>query len=200
MTKGQVPIPQDMRDELGLLPNPEVTFGIVDSEAQLRSPTTFTLAATGKSNCRQRQESEPTDFGSTYACSTELRLGSATVAVFIVPTAEFSLLRSFDLCETGCMSNGLGLRVLPFRRGAWLLAVSFALPVGWGMACGGESKPLPEAPAAPTAQPDASAAWHVTPPYAWRTDAASSASASASVKAPPPPPTATATATAKDSD
>ncbi len=36
MTKGQVTIPQEIREELGLLPNPEVTFDIVDGEARLR--------------------------------------------------------------------------------------------------------------------------------------------------------------------
>ena len=35
-TKGQVTIPQEIRDELGLLPNTEVTFDIVDGEARLR--------------------------------------------------------------------------------------------------------------------------------------------------------------------
>lgn len=35
-TKGQVTIPQQIRDELGLLPNTEVTFDIVDGEARLR--------------------------------------------------------------------------------------------------------------------------------------------------------------------
>lgn len=35
-TKGQVTIPQEIRDELGLLPNTEVTFAIVDGEARLR--------------------------------------------------------------------------------------------------------------------------------------------------------------------
>jgi AbrB family looped-hinge helix DNA binding protein len=35
-TKGQVTIPQAIRDELGLLPNTEVTFDIVDGEARLR--------------------------------------------------------------------------------------------------------------------------------------------------------------------
>ena len=35
-TKGQVTIPQEIRDELGLLPNTEVTFEIVDGEARLR--------------------------------------------------------------------------------------------------------------------------------------------------------------------
>jgi antitoxin PrlF len=35
-TKGQVTIPQRIRDELGLLPNTEVTFDIVDGEARLR--------------------------------------------------------------------------------------------------------------------------------------------------------------------
>ena len=35
-TKGQVTIPQKIREELGLLPNTEVTFGIVDGEARLR--------------------------------------------------------------------------------------------------------------------------------------------------------------------
>ena len=35
-TKGQVTIPQAIRDELGLLPNTEVTFEIVDGEARIR--------------------------------------------------------------------------------------------------------------------------------------------------------------------
>ena len=35
-TKGQVTIPQSIREELGLLPNTEVTFDIVDGEARLR--------------------------------------------------------------------------------------------------------------------------------------------------------------------
>lgn len=35
-TKGQVTIPQAIRDELGLLPNTEVTFDVVDGEARLR--------------------------------------------------------------------------------------------------------------------------------------------------------------------
>lgn len=35
-SKGQVTIPQEIRDELGLLPNTEVTFDIVDGEARLR--------------------------------------------------------------------------------------------------------------------------------------------------------------------
>jgi AbrB family looped-hinge helix DNA binding protein len=35
-TKGQVTIPQEIRDELGLLPNTEVTFDVVDGEARLR--------------------------------------------------------------------------------------------------------------------------------------------------------------------
>jgi len=35
-TKGQVTIPQPIRDELGLLPNTEVVFDIVDGEARLR--------------------------------------------------------------------------------------------------------------------------------------------------------------------
>jgi AbrB family looped-hinge helix DNA binding protein len=35
-TKGQVTIPQEIRDELGLLPNTEVTFDIVDGEVRLR--------------------------------------------------------------------------------------------------------------------------------------------------------------------
>jgi antitoxin PrlF len=35
-TKGQVTIPREIRDELGLLPNTEVTFDIVDGEARLR--------------------------------------------------------------------------------------------------------------------------------------------------------------------
>ena len=34
--KGQVTIPQEIREELGLLPNTEVTFDIVDGEARLR--------------------------------------------------------------------------------------------------------------------------------------------------------------------
>ncbi|MGH7282171.1 MAG: AbrB/MazE/SpoVT family DNA-binding domain-containing protein, partial [Polyangiaceae bacterium] len=32
----QVTIPQEIRDELGLLPNTEVTFDVVDGEARLR--------------------------------------------------------------------------------------------------------------------------------------------------------------------
>jgi AbrB family looped-hinge helix DNA binding protein len=35
-TKGQVTIPQAIRDKLGLLPNTEVTFDIVDGAARLR--------------------------------------------------------------------------------------------------------------------------------------------------------------------
>jgi AbrB family looped-hinge helix DNA binding protein len=35
-SKGQVTIPQEIRDELGLLPHTEVTFDIVDGEARLR--------------------------------------------------------------------------------------------------------------------------------------------------------------------
>jgi len=35
-TKGQVTIPQEVRDELGLLPNTEVTFSVVGREARLR--------------------------------------------------------------------------------------------------------------------------------------------------------------------
>lgn len=35
-TKGQVTIPQEIRDELGLLPHTEVVFDIVDGEARLR--------------------------------------------------------------------------------------------------------------------------------------------------------------------
>lgn len=35
-TKGQVTIPQEIRDELGLLPNTEVTFDVVDGEARIR--------------------------------------------------------------------------------------------------------------------------------------------------------------------
>ena len=35
-TKGQVTIPQGIRDELGLLPNTEVTFEVVDGEARIR--------------------------------------------------------------------------------------------------------------------------------------------------------------------
>ena len=35
-TKGQVTIPQEIRDQLGLLPNTEVTFDVVDGEARLR--------------------------------------------------------------------------------------------------------------------------------------------------------------------
>ena len=35
-TKGQVTIPQEIREELGLLPNTEVTFDIVDGEVRLR--------------------------------------------------------------------------------------------------------------------------------------------------------------------
>lgn len=35
-TKGQVTIPQGIREQLGLLPNTEVTFDIVDGEARLR--------------------------------------------------------------------------------------------------------------------------------------------------------------------
>ena len=38
-TKGQVTIPQEIRDELGLLPNTEVTFDIVDGEARIRKAT-----------------------------------------------------------------------------------------------------------------------------------------------------------------
>jgi AbrB family looped-hinge helix DNA binding protein len=35
-TKGQVTIPQEIREELGLLPNTEVTFDVVDGEVRLR--------------------------------------------------------------------------------------------------------------------------------------------------------------------
>jgi AbrB family looped-hinge helix DNA binding protein len=35
-TKGQVTIPQEIREELGLLPNTEVAFDVVDGEARLR--------------------------------------------------------------------------------------------------------------------------------------------------------------------
>jgi antitoxin PrlF len=35
-TKGQVTIPQEIRDALGLLPNTEVTFEVVNGEARLR--------------------------------------------------------------------------------------------------------------------------------------------------------------------
>jgi AbrB family looped-hinge helix DNA binding protein len=35
-TKGQVTIPQAIRDELGLLPNTDVTLEIVDGEARIR--------------------------------------------------------------------------------------------------------------------------------------------------------------------
>ena len=35
-TKGQVTIPQEIREQLGLLPNTELTFDIVDGEARLR--------------------------------------------------------------------------------------------------------------------------------------------------------------------
>lgn len=38
-SKGQVTIPQEIREELGLLPNTEVTFDIVDGEARLRKAT-----------------------------------------------------------------------------------------------------------------------------------------------------------------
>jgi antitoxin PrlF len=38
-TKGQVTIPQAIRDQLGLLPNTEVTFEVVDGEARLRKAT-----------------------------------------------------------------------------------------------------------------------------------------------------------------
>ncbi|HWL86799.1 MAG TPA: AbrB/MazE/SpoVT family DNA-binding domain-containing protein [Polyangiaceae bacterium] len=34
--KGQVTIPRDIREELGLLPNTEVTFDIVDGDARIR--------------------------------------------------------------------------------------------------------------------------------------------------------------------
>ena len=39
-TKGQVTIPQEIRESLGLLPNTEVTFDIVDGEARLRKVRT----------------------------------------------------------------------------------------------------------------------------------------------------------------
>jgi antitoxin PrlF len=35
-TKGQVTIPREIRDELGLLPNTEVTFAVVNGEARIR--------------------------------------------------------------------------------------------------------------------------------------------------------------------
>jgi len=34
--KGQVTIPREIREQLGLLPNTEVTFDVVDGEARLR--------------------------------------------------------------------------------------------------------------------------------------------------------------------
>jgi AbrB family looped-hinge helix DNA binding protein len=37
--KGQVTIPQQIRDALGLLPNTEVTFDIVDGAARIRKAT-----------------------------------------------------------------------------------------------------------------------------------------------------------------
>jgi AbrB family looped-hinge helix DNA binding protein len=45
-TKGQVTIPQEIRDELGLLPNTEVTFAVVNGEARIRK------AESGKSLSR----------------------------------------------------------------------------------------------------------------------------------------------------
>ena len=38
-TKGQVTIPQEIRDEPGLLPNTEVTFDVVDGEVRIRKAT-----------------------------------------------------------------------------------------------------------------------------------------------------------------
>jgi AbrB family looped-hinge helix DNA binding protein len=35
-SRGQVTIPQEVREELGLLPNTEVAFDVVDGEARLR--------------------------------------------------------------------------------------------------------------------------------------------------------------------
>lgn len=35
-TKGQVTIPQEIREAMGLLPNTEVTFEVVDGEVRLR--------------------------------------------------------------------------------------------------------------------------------------------------------------------
>jgi AbrB family looped-hinge helix DNA binding protein len=35
-SKGQVTIPREIREELGLLPNTEVAFDVVDGEARLR--------------------------------------------------------------------------------------------------------------------------------------------------------------------
>ena len=35
-TKGQVTIPREIREQLGLLPNTEGTFDVVDGEARLR--------------------------------------------------------------------------------------------------------------------------------------------------------------------
>lgn len=35
-SKGQVTIPQEIREELGLLPDTEVVFDVVDGEARLR--------------------------------------------------------------------------------------------------------------------------------------------------------------------
>lgn len=35
-TKGQVTIPHEIREQLGLLPNTEVTFDVVDGAARLR--------------------------------------------------------------------------------------------------------------------------------------------------------------------
>jgi antitoxin PrlF len=43
-TKGQVTIPQEIREELGLLPNTEVTFDIVDGEARLRKARSSKLS------------------------------------------------------------------------------------------------------------------------------------------------------------
>jgi AbrB family looped-hinge helix DNA binding protein len=43
-SKGQVTIPQEIREELGLLPNTEVSFDIVDGEARLRKARKKTSA------------------------------------------------------------------------------------------------------------------------------------------------------------
>ncbi len=46
-TKGQVTIPQEIRDELGLLPNTEVTFEVVDGEARIRKARRTTKRSRG---------------------------------------------------------------------------------------------------------------------------------------------------------
>jgi AbrB family looped-hinge helix DNA binding protein len=46
-TKGQVTIPQEIREALGLLPNTEVTFHVIDGEARLRKARHANKASRG---------------------------------------------------------------------------------------------------------------------------------------------------------